>query len=127
VLEPVDQNFLCDLLELKLPSSPVFIQKKNRERFSAAVSEARAQLLEYRRFFDEQKHRDSIYETYRLRAYMPKMFLVIGRLGDINPYNRRKIEASEPDLRVLTYDDVLGRKKAHLEDMKKGRVGRKQR
>lgn len=119
VLEPIDQNFLCDLLELKLPSAPVFIRKKNRLRFSAAVLEARAQLLEYSRFFNEQKNQDAVYERYGLRAWMPKMFLIIGRLGTINPFERRIIESSQPDIYLRTYDDLVNWTKAKIERMKR--------
>jgi hypothetical protein len=121
VLEPIDQNFLCDLLELKLPSAPVFILQKNRVRFSAAVSEARAQLLEYSRYFDEHKNRGAIQEKYGLKVYRPKMFLIIGRLGSVDPFNRRKIEAAVSDLCLCTYDDLIYRVKTRLERMKKRR------
>ena len=122
VLEPIDCSSLCDMLELKLPSAPVFVLKKNRERFSAAVIEARAQLLEYRRFFDEKRHQGTIYEKYGLRAWLPKMFLIIGRLGTVNPYTKRKIESAEPDLHLLTYDDILNRVKSRIERMKRGGI-----
>jgi hypothetical protein len=120
MLEPVDQSSLCDLLELKLPSEPVFILKKNRMRFSAAVAEARAQLLEYNRFFNEKRNRELVYEKYGLRALMPRMFLIIGRLGTIDPLDKRKIEVTEPDLCLRTYDEVINRAKARVERMKKG-------
>lgn len=119
VLEPYDQNFLCDLLELKLPGAPVFIFKKNRFRFSSAVLEARAQLLEYGRFFNERENQDAIYNKYGLRAWMPKMFVVIGRLGQINPMDRRIIEASHPDLYLRTYDDLINWTKVRINRMKK--------
>lgn len=51
VLEPIGENSLSDLLELKLPSAPVFVLQKSRMRFSAAVLEACAQLREYSAFF----------------------------------------------------------------------------
>ena len=83
VLEPVDQNSLCDLLELKLPTVPIFVLQKRRMRFSAAVLEACAQLREYSNFFEEEKYRKIINERYGLLTYRPKMFVIIGRRGVI--------------------------------------------
>lgn len=120
ILEPVDQHSICDLLELKLPSAPVFVLKKNRPRFSAAVLEACAQLHEYRRFFDEEKNRIAVRDKYGLLAYRPKMFVIIGRRGTVNPIEVRKIEGALPNLTLRTYDDVLQRMKAKIETMKKG-------
>lgn len=117
VLEPTDQESLCDLLELKRASAPVFVLQKNRARFSADVSEARAQLLEYRRFFDEAKNRDAIVSRYGLKSYKPRLFLVIGRLKSVDPITKRYIEANQPDLCVRTYDDVINRMKDRIERM----------
>jgi len=55
ILEPMDQAGICDLLELKLPATPIFNLKARRIRFSAAVMEACAQLREYSMFFDDEK------------------------------------------------------------------------
>jgi len=120
LLEPINQNSFCDLLELKLPSASVFILKKNRMHFSAAVCEARAQLLEYSRFFDERDHRDAIERRYGLRAYKLKMLLIIGRIGSEGQFDRRKIEATQPDLCLNTYDDLVERAKFRLRRMKRG-------
>ena len=122
VLEPIDQNPLCDLLELKLPSSRVFVLKKRRKRFSSAVLEACAQLRTYSEFFDEETNRNNIKERYGLLAYKPKLFVIIGRRADVSPIDQRKIESDVPYLLLRTYDDVLIRAKMRLEAMIKGRV-----
>lgn len=121
VLEPIDQNELCDLLELKLPSSQVFVLKKNRIRFYAAVLEACAQLREYSNFFDEENNRKSIYEKYGLLTYKPKMFVIIGRKGNISPIEARNIKSDLPSLYLKTYDDILSRMRSRVEAMKKGK------
>lgn len=122
VLEPMNQDSLCDLLELKLPTAPIFVLKKKRMRFSAAVLEACAQLREYSIFFDEEKNRRRIQEEYGLLAFKPKMFVIIGRRGDVNPIDVRKIESDFPNLNLRTYDDVITRTKAKVEAMKRGRI-----
>ena len=122
VLEPMHQGSLCDLLELKLPTAQIFVLKKKRMRFSAVVLEACAQLREYSIFFDEEKNRRRIQEEYGLLAFKPKMFVIIGRRGDVNPIDVRKIESDFPNLNLRTYDDVITHTKAKVEAMKKGRI-----
>lgn len=121
ILEPVAQNAVCDLLELKLPSAPVFVLQKNRPRFSAAVLEACAQLREYSRFFDEEKNRKAIRDKYGLITFRPKMFVIIGRRGTVSPIDVRKIEGDLPNLQLRTYDELLNRVKTRIEAMKRGR------
>lgn len=121
VLEPVDQARLCDLLELKLPSAQVFVLKDNRQRFSAAVAEACAQLREYSLYFDEERNREFVEDTYGLTAYKPRMFVIIGRRGSVSPIQLRRMEMDAPGLNLRTYDDVLTRMKAKMVAMKQGR------
>lgn len=122
VLEPLNQESLCDLLELKLPTAPIFVLKKKRMRFSAAVLEACAQLREYSIFFDEEKNRRRVQEEYGLLAFKPKMFVIIGRRGDVDPIDVRKMESDFPNLNLRTYDDVITRTRAKVEAMKRGRI-----
>jgi hypothetical protein len=109
LLEPVDQGALCDLLELKRPDARLFVLKKNRLRFSAAVFEAVAQLREYSRYFDEQRNREYIKRQYGLTAFKPRMFLILGRSGDVDPMIRRIAEQDVPEIVLRTYDDLLAR------------------
>jgi len=118
LLEPYNQNSLCDILDLKLPRAKLFVLKKNRMRFSAAVMEACSQLREYNQFFDDKENRERIYQEYGLLAYKPKMMVIIGRRGDIDPVNYRKIESDLPQLFLRTYDDVLKKAQAKLQAIK---------
>jgi hypothetical protein len=119
LLEPTAQNSLCDLLELKLPASQIFVTQKRRARFSSAVLEACAQLRTYSEFFDDSGNRSAIQQKYGLLAYKPKLFVVIGRRGDTNPILQRQIEADVPYLLLRTYDDVIARAKLRLDAMMK--------
>lgn len=121
VLEPIDSSSLCDLLELKLPSVNIFVLKKNRPHYSAAVMEACAQLRIYSEFFDEENNRIAFQNTHPgLQAYKPKMFVIIGRRGEIDPFTRRGVESDLPNITLRTYDEVLSRAKWRIEVMKKG-------
>jgi hypothetical protein len=119
ILQPVNQSALCDLLELKLPSAEVFVLKKNRPRYSAAVYEAAAQLREYSRYFDEATNRIRFRDKYPLlNVYRPRMFVIIGRQGVESPTVARAVETDMPDICLRTYDDVLRRAKWKLDRMK---------
>lgn len=113
VLEPANGS-LSDLLELKLPSVEVFTLKKNRCRFSAAVFEACAQLREYSKFFEEAHYRKLVQEKFGLLLYRPRMFVILGRRGDVDPLQLRAIQSDLPQLDVKTYDDVIERMKRKL-------------
>lgn len=118
VLEPIDQSSLCDLLELKLPSAQIFNLKKNRMRYSAAVAEACAQLREYGRFFEEERNRKFVLENYGLRAYKPKMFVIIGRRGNVDAMEVRNMETDYSNLYLRTYDDIINRMKWRIKKLK---------
>jgi len=107
LLEPIDQSKLCDILDLKLPKAKLFVLKKSRMRYSSAVTEACAQLREYNMFFDDEKNRERIKQEYGLSAYKPKMIVIIGRRGDVDPLVCKRIESDLPQLILKTYDDVL--------------------
>ncbi len=115
VLEPYEKDEICDLLELKKPSARVFVLKKNRFRFSAEVMEAAAQLREYSLYFDERENRNILHRKYGLVSYRPRMFVILGRAGDVDPIALRRAELNMPDLTVRTYDNVLKRMKRKLE------------
>jgi cold shock CspA family protein len=113
VLEPINGT-LSDLLELKLPGAKVFRMKKNRCRFSAMVFEACAQLREYSRYFDEAQHRKVIQDKFGLLLYRPRMFVILGRRGDVDPLHLRAIQSDIPQLDVKTYDDIIERMKLKM-------------
>ncbi len=115
LLEPWDQNALVDILDLKLPTTNIFVLKKSRMRYSAAVMEACAQLREYNQYFDDKENRQRIYREYGLLAFKPKMIVIIGRRGDVDPIAVRKIQSDVPQLVLRTYDDILERAKVRLQ------------
>ena len=119
-LEPFGRDTLCDLLELKLPATEIFVLKQRRMRFSAAVLEACAQLREYNMFFDEEKNRISIRDKYGLLMFKPKMLVIIGRRGRVNPIEVRKMESDLPNLHLRTYDDLIDRVKFKINAMTRG-------
>jgi DNA polymerase III subunit epsilon len=118
VLEPIAKTGLADILELKLASTQTYVLKHNRPRFSAAVYEACAQLREYSAFFDEEINRNAIYQKYNILSYKPKMYVLIGRRGNVSPIETRRIHSDIPGICLRTYDDVIERMKYRLSTLK---------
>lgn len=115
VLEPIGTENLCDILDLKMPSSRVFIMKKNRPRYSAAVLEAAAQLREYSNVLETRSNREKITNKYGLSIYKPRMIVVIGRKGNFDPLVIRRLQTDLPNLELRTYDSILERMKHQLD------------
>jgi hypothetical protein len=115
-LEPVAANF-CDIIDLKRPSEPVIVGRKNRRRFGGAILEGVAQLREYGQFFDDPRNRQKILRTQGITAYRPKLTLLIGR----TPFQEdqlmlRRIK-EDSAVSVMTYDDLLGIAKNQLRNL----------
>lgn len=118
-LERIDGS-LADILDLKLPTTRVVVGKKQRRRFSSGVQEAMAQLRVYRQYFEDSKNRAKFHRRYGLRAYKPRLLVVIGRSSEFShDYERAALESEWIGGRVITYDDLLLRAKNRLEILKR--------
>jgi hypothetical protein len=107
------------ILDLKLPSAKVAIGKKNRERFSALVEEARAQLLEYRDWFEDAGHRRKIKDQFGMEIYRPRLAMVIGSMDQFaSAYQRQKLQSRYPDVEIATYEDIVRHARRRLSIIK---------
>jgi len=96
------------LVDLKLPRAKLVRRQKNRDRFSAAVTEARAQLLEYRDWFEERDNRKRLKERLGIEIYRPHLGVVIGSSAEFrNAFDKQKLMATVSDVEIVTYDDIV--------------------
>lgn len=96
------------VLDLKLPRVKVVTHKPNRVRFSSAVDEARAQLLEYRDWFEDRDNRTKLRERFGMEIFRPRLGVIIGTNQDFrNTVERQKIVARYSDIEVVNYDDLV--------------------
>jgi hypothetical protein len=96
------------VLELKLPKPKLVRRQFNRERFATAVMEARAQLLRYRDWFRTPANRRTLVSRVGFEIYEPRLAVVIGRSSDfVDNVDRQRLAADNPDVEVVTYDDLL--------------------
>jgi len=96
------------VVELKLPHPKLIRRQNNRERFSAAVLEARAQLLRYRDWFRNEDNRRSLSRLVGMEIYEPRLAVIIGRSSEFrDALDRQCLSADSPDIEVVTYDDIV--------------------
>jgi hypothetical protein len=95
------------IVDLKLPTARAVIAKKNRERFASTIEDARAQLLEYRDWFEEAANRKKLQERYGLEILRPRLGMVIGSSATFpNTFPIQRVRSRYPDVEIATYDDV---------------------
>ncbi|MHC4621186.1 MAG: Shedu anti-phage system protein SduA domain-containing protein [Planctomycetota bacterium] len=103
------------IVELKLPRPKLIRRQANRDRFADAVMEARAQLLEYRDWFEEKENRENLAKTVKMEVFRPSLAVVIGRSADFKcAIDRQKLAARTPDIEIVTYDDCVACAKRRL-------------
>lgn len=96
------------VVELKLPRPRLVRRQTNRDRFSSAVQEARGQLLEYRDYFRDRQNRQRAAERLNMEVYEPRLAVIIGRSSDFtDAFDRQHLQATIPEVEVVTYDDLL--------------------
>jgi hypothetical protein len=107
--ELVHRNYV-DIIDLKKPNEQLIVGSVNRRGFSAAVNSAVYQLREYRDFFESSKKRNEFHARYGLRAWYPKIAVVIGRTPHGAEYEDLvRARRSVFDATIVTYDDLLAR------------------
>lgn len=103
------------VLELKPPAAKLIRRARNRDRFAAAIQEARAQLLAYRDWFREKANRRKLSGVLGMEILEPRLGVVIGRSSDFEcGLDRQELAAREPDLVLWTYDDIVAEAKRKM-------------
>ena len=96
------------VLELKLPRPQLVVRKPNRIRFAVAIDEARAQLLEYRGWFEDSRNRAKVKDMLGMEIFHPRLGVIIGTSHDFRTVlERQKLASRYPDIEVVTYDDIV--------------------
>jgi hypothetical protein len=106
LVDPLLQKAM--VLDLKLPKAKLVTYRQNRIRFASAVGEARAQLLEYRDWFEDNNNRSKLKDRFGLDIFRPRIGVVIGTNQDFrSTLDRQKLNSRYPEIEVVTYDDIL--------------------
>jgi len=103
------------VVELKLPKPKLIRRQQNRDRFADAIMEARSQLLEYRDWFEEKAHRESIAAKVKMEIFRPRLAVVVGRSAEFKcGIDRQKLVSRAADIEVVPYDDFVAYAKRRL-------------
>jgi hypothetical protein len=103
------------VLDLKLPSAKIIVKKPNRYRFTSAVEEARAQLLEYQDWFENRENREKLMDKLGMEVYRPRLGVIIGTSREFRSFiERQKLASRYPDIEVVTYDDIIRHAKRRM-------------
>lgn len=96
------------VIDLKLPTAKLVRHKHNRDRFTSAIEDARAQLLEYRDWFEDTDNRSRIKKRFGIEIFRPRLGVIIGTSQDFrSELERQRLAAQYPDVEVVTYDDIV--------------------
>lgn len=107
MLEPANPRQFCDVMELKLPTARLVVERGGRSRLSSALLDVSAQLREYSEYFDTPGNRQRIQDAYGLNVFRPRMLAVIGLRQNIDPLALRRAENELPFITIRTYDDLI--------------------
>ena len=114
-LEKINDHF-CDICDLKLATQVLTKNVRNRPGFRSAIFEAVAQLEVYRNWFEDRRNREAFFRRTGLRAYRPRVVIIVGRCldyySDIDRIRRESILPAHVEL--VTYDDVLDRARSYV-------------
>ena len=104
----IQRSMIVELKRAHVFRKKLVRKQDNRHRFADAIMEARAQLQEYRDWFDQDRNRQSLRSQLNMEVYRPRMMVIIGRASDfIDGIERAKVQDRLADLEVLTYDDLV--------------------
>lgn len=69
---------------------------------------ARAQLLEYRDWFEDRHNREKLKRQVGLEIFRPRLGVVIGSNTEFrDALDSQRLSSRFPDVEVFTYDDLL--------------------
>lgn len=106
---------------LRAPTKRLIRHQDNRVRFADAVQEAYAQLRTYRRWFEVPENRKMLTSKLGMEIYNPRLMVIIGRTSEFrDSVERARLRADNPDVEIVTYDDILRFAQARMVFIERG-------
>ena len=103
----VHESNIWDIVELKLPSSPLTVISTGIERVSKEAARGICQLLKYRSYFASKTNRDRVSRAFNTSPYEPCLSLVIGRGHSALHHEWRSVRKGFPNVRLFSYDYIF--------------------
>jgi len=97
-----------DVVEIERPTTRLLIRRGGRTVRSHAWTQAVGQLRFYRDAMESPDVQERLSETFGGGGVQPRLMLIIGRSADFSgELERVKLQSQEPDVTVITYDDLM--------------------
>ena len=105
----VQPDGYADIVEFKLPNlkATALVGTENRERLSAELASYVAQTRVYVEYFESSANREWVKNKYGFSVRHPDRILVVGRRYDLESDSWRAVASDFPNLRVISYDDLV--------------------
>jgi Domain of unknown function (DUF4263) len=112
VIKPIvayqrDSNW--EVLDLKKPSVRLLAGNSRHVRLSHEVTQAITQLRDYGDYFRNPENTQRVSHALGHPLRYPRLAVLIGRLRESNVEELEKAQSREPDVRIVTYDEILER------------------
>jgi Domain of unknown function (DUF4263) len=109
VLKPIvafqrDSNW--EILDLKHPQAKLLAGLSNHKRFSQDVMKAINQVKDYKDHFENPQNSKAVASALGHTLRHPRLGVLIGRMPD-NVEALEEAQAREPEVRIVTYDEIL--------------------
>jgi hypothetical protein len=110
VLKPivaVKRDSKWEILDLKTPQVKLLTGKAQRIQFSHQVMKAITQLRDYGDYFKNPTNSETVGRVLGHKLKHPRLAVLIGRLQEEHLEALELAQSREPDVRIVTYDEIL--------------------
>jgi hypothetical protein len=114
ILKPIvamKRDSKWEILDLKKPDTKLLIGKQQRVQFSHQVMKAITQLRDYGEYFKDSRNSETVGRVLGHQLKHPKLAVLIGRLQEDRVEALERAQSREPDVRIVTYDEILDNQK----------------
>jgi len=102
-----DSNW--QVLDLKKPGARLLAGNRRHVRLSHEVTQAITQLRDYGDYFRDPENTKRVSAALGHGLRFPNLAVLIGRLREGDIEELEKAQSREPDVRIVTYDEILQR------------------
>jgi hypothetical protein len=114
ILKPIvasQRDSRWEILDLKKPDVPLLAGRGSRRRLSYAVQEAIRQLRDYGDYFADPRNSNAVERALGHSLMRPKLGVLIGRMPRSDVEALEIEQARLPDVKIITYDEILEQQK----------------
>ena len=114
ILKPIvamKRDSKWEVLDLKTPQVKLLVGKQQRIHFSHHVMKAITQLRHYGEYFKDPGNSETVRRVLGHQLKHPKLAVLIGRLQEDHIEALELAQSREPDVRIVTYDEILEQQK----------------